>query len=80
MTQLNTPAVISACDFVSHKIVTICGERHGSSWLFDQCMRAFDNKALPAEALTFSVFLNYPVMADGEVTIHRDGRTEIRRT
>ena len=78
MTQLNISAVLTACDFVASKIVTIEGEYHGSTWLFNQCMRAFDHKALPAEALTFSVFLNAPVMANGEATIHRDGRTEIR--
>ncbi|MBP5461177.1 MAG: hypothetical protein J6Y20_03535 [Lachnospiraceae bacterium] len=78
MLQLNTSAVSEACDKVSRKVTTICGTHHGSAWLFDQCMRAFDSKALPAQAITFSVFFNSPVMLDGEATIYRDGRVELR--
>lgn len=78
MTAINIPAVISACDKLSHRIITVGGERRGSAFLFDQCMRAFDCKALPAEAITFSVFINAPVMKDGEATIYRDGRFEMR--
>lgn len=77
MTQLNTSAVIEACDTLSHRIITVGGKYHGSVFLFDQCMRAFTGK-LPAEAITFSVFINAPVMKDGEATIYRDGRLEMR--
>lgn len=78
MAQINISAVIDACDSLSHKIVTVGGERRGSSFLFNQCMRAFDNKNLPAQSITFSVFLNAPVMRDGEATIDRDGNLTIR--
>ena len=77
MTAINVSGVNNACDTLSHRIITVGGERHGSAFLFDKCMRAFDCK-LPAEAITFSVFINYPVMSPGEATIHRDGRLEMR--
>ena len=77
MTTINISGVINACDTLSHRIITVGGERRGSAFLFDKCMRAFDCK-LPAEAITFSVFINAPVMKDGEATIHRDGRLEMR--
>lgn len=77
MTTINISGVINACDTLSRRIITVGGERRGSAFLFDQCMRAFDCK-LPAEAITFSVFINAPVMKAGEATIHRDGRLEMR--
>ena len=79
MTNLDVSAIITACDTLAHRIITIGGERHGSAYIFDKCMRLFDNRKLPAQAVTFSVFLNAPVMADGEATIYNDGRLEIRR-
>lgn len=77
MTTINISGVINACDTLSHRIITVGGERRGSAFLFDECMRAFDCK-LPAEAVTFSVLINAPVMKAGEATIHRDGRLEMR--
>lgn len=78
MAQINIEQVIKACDSLAQKAVTIGGEYHGSAFLFNQCMRAFDNSKIPAQAITFSVFLNAPVMKDGEATIDRDGHLEIR--
>ena len=78
MTQLNTDAIITACDSLAHKVITIGGKYHGSVFLFDQCMRAFDNKRLPAQAITFAVYFNAPVMKEGEATIYRDGRLEMK--
>jgi len=78
MTELNVQAVIEACDTLARRITEVGGKHHGAPWLFDQCMRAFDSKALPAEAITFSVFINSPVMKPGEATIHRDGWLEMR--
>lgn len=80
MTQLNITAVADACDKLAHRIIEVEGTRHGAAFLFDQCMRAFDNKALPANSITFSVFIDYPVMKPGEATIHRDGTLEMRTT
>lgn len=77
MTNLHISNIINACDTLARRITTIGGEFHGSSWIFDQCMRAFDN-ALPAQAITFSVFINSPVMKAGEATIFSDGRFEMR--
>lgn len=77
MTAINISGVINACDTLSHRIITVGGEHMGSVFLFDKCMRAFDCK-LPAEAITFSVFFNTPVMKAGEATIYRDGRLEMR--
>lgn len=78
MTNIHIDKLINSCDTLAHRITTIGGEFHGASWIFNQCMRAFDNDALPAQAITFSVFINAPVMKAGEATIHRDGRLEMR--
>ena len=48
----------------------------GSPWLYDQLMRAFSHSAV--EAVTYEVFLAYPVNLPGEITIHRDGTIETR--
>ena len=77
MTNINIDAIISACDTLARRVITVEGEYRGSSFLFNQCMRAFDAK-LPAQAITFSVFIGAPVMAQGEATIHRDGRLYMR--
>ena len=74
--ELNIVKVAAACDTLAHRIIAVGdeqhSERHGSPWLFDKCMRAFDCK-LPAEAITISVFINAPVMQWGEATIDRGG-------
>lgn len=73
---INIDGVYEATNTLYHRIITIEGHRHGAAWIYDQCMRAFD--ALPAaEAVTFSVYINSPVMKPGEATIHRDGRLEM---
>ena len=72
-----TEKIIQACDKVHRRVTKIEGKHHGAAFLFDQCMRAFTAK-LPAEAITFSVFINAPVMKPGTATIHRDGRVEMR--
>jgi hypothetical protein len=77
MTNLNTYNIINACDTLARRITSIGGKAHGSAWIFDQCMRAFDNSALPAQAITFTVFINAPVMKYGQATIYRDGRLEM---
>ena len=77
--SLNTEEIIRACYFLSHKIVSVEGIHSGSifQFLFNQCMMVFTNKNLPAEAITFSVYFNVPVMKDGEATIYRDGKLEM---
>lgn len=75
--NIDVSAILKACDTLAQRVITDEGGYHGSTFLFDQCMRAFDAK-LPAEAITFSVFINAPVMKNGVATIHRDGRLEMR--
>ena len=74
---INIDGVYEATNTLYHRILTIGGQRHGAAWIYDQCMRAFDCEALPAEAITFSVYIGSPVMKPGEATIHRDGRLEM---
>ena len=76
--MIRTAQIINSTDRLSHIIISIEGTHHGSSWIFDQCMRAFTG--LNAEAITFSVFFNAPVMKRGIATIHRDGAMELRTT
>lgn len=77
MTDRQIDSILKACDTVARRVSLIGGEFHGSAFLFDKCMRAFTG-TLPAEAVTFSVFINTPVMKPGEATIHNDGRIEMR--
>lgn len=76
MNYRNTAKIIEACDTVERRCTEVAGKHHGSAWLFDKAMRAFDFK--PTEAVTYEVFINAPVMKPGEITIHRDGRLEMR--
>ena len=76
MTYRNTQGILADCDKVARRCTTIAGGYHGSAWLFNQVMRAFDFP--PTEAVTYEVFINAPVMKPGEVTIHRDGHMEMR--
>lgn len=79
MYDFNVSKIIDACDTLSRRAITIGGEYHGSVFLFDQCMRAFTNRHLPAQAITFSVYLGYPVNQDGLAQIERDGTLTIWR-
>lgn len=72
MTDANLTAIIEACDKVARRITNIPSHR-----MLYNCMKAFEG-TLKAEAVTFSVFLNAPVMRWGEATIHNDGRVEMR--
>lgn len=76
--NINIDGVYEACRLVDLRTINAKGYAHGRTFFYDQCMRAFDCKALPAEAITFSVYLNAPIMAAGEATIHRDGSFEMR--
>ena len=77
MDKINIDKLIQTCAILSKRICTIEGHRHSSSWIFDQCMRVFDCK-LPAESITFTVYINAPVMDWGEATIYRDGSMQMR--
>ena len=72
MSNIYLPNIHEACDKVAHKAPNVSSVR-----LFSDCMRAFTGTP-KAEAVTFSVFLNSPVMKWGEATIHRDGSVELR--
>ena len=78
MTQINVSKLIESCDALQRRTIWKEGFMHSSCMCFDACMRLFDRKTLPAEAVTFRVFFNAPVMKQGEATIHRDGRMEMR--
>jgi len=76
--NINYEKIKESCDTLARRVVSIEGKRFvyvraASAFLFDQCMRAFDNSRLPAQAVTFSVYINAPVNKDGEATIYRDG-------
>ena len=75
--EINIDKIIEASETLARRIITIGGEYHGSVFIFDQCMRAFDCK-LPAQAITFDIFINAPVMKPGQATIYRNGNLEMR--
>ena len=76
--NIDVSSVIDGCDFIARHVTTIGGKYHGSAWLFDKCMRAFDNKHLPAQSITFAVFHNYPVGKPGTAEIDRQGHVTMR--
>jgi len=77
MANINTIELINTCNILSHRCTRIAETQHGSAWLFDKLMRFFESN--PAcEAITIPVFINAPVMNDGEATIGRDGSLIMR--
>ena len=80
MLSINTDKLITSCDILQKYTVLKEGCLHSSVKAFDACMRAFDRDVLPAEAITFRVYLAAPVDSYGEATFYRDGRMEIRRS
>lgn len=81
MKNINTDKLITSCDILQkYTVPFVDGCLHSSVKAFDACMRAFDRDILPAEAITFKVYLAAPVDSYGEATFYRDGRMEIRRS
>lgn len=78
MTNINIAKLIEFCDFLQQITTSEPGYMHSSCRCFNACMRAFDRKNLPAEAIEFLVFLNSPVMKPGFAQFHRDGSVQIR--
>lgn len=77
MTTIDIDRLIDSCDALQRRTTAEPGYMHSSCRCFDACMRAFDCR-VPAEAITFSIFLNAPVLKPGEATIYRDGHMEMR--
>ena len=78
MNAMNINKLIESCETLQRRTLPEKGYMHSSVRCFDACMRAFDNSRLPAEAITFRIFFNYPVLREGRATIHRDGTMEMR--
>lgn len=78
MTNINIDKLLDNCQLLQNRTTYAEGCMHSSVRCFDACMRAFDSKP-SAEAVTFRIYLNAPIMAYGEATIHRDGRMEMRK-
>ena len=73
MTHIDIDKLLTACDTLERRTQYAEGCMHTSTMAFNACMRAFDTKALPAEAVTFRIFFAAPVLRYGEATIGRDG-------
>lgn len=71
---MNTDKINSACDTLARRVVPFHeGCISGAPRIFDACMRMFDRKVLPAQAVTFRVFYGFPVNQYGTATIDIDG-------
>lgn len=79
MDDINILGLIDAAEKLSRRCVTICNSRHGSAWLLYKIVRFFEHEQA-AQSITIPVFINAPVMHDGEATIYRDGALEMRLT
>ena len=75
MTDINYDMIAFSCDRLQHMTTWKDGHKLSSVRAFDACMRAFDNKALPARAITFSVcFYDTNIKGDGFFRIYRNGK------
>ena len=80
MNNIDIEKLIKNCDILQKYTVPFKdGCMHSSVRCFDACMRTFDREVLPAEAITFKIYLAAPVNAYGKATFYRDGKMEIRR-
>ena len=77
MTTSDIDRLINSCNLLQMRTTAEPGYMHSSARCFDACMRVFDSK-IPAESITFRIFLNAPVLKPGEATIYRDGHMEMR--
>ena len=77
MKNMDILGIIEAADKIARRCVTICNTYHGSAWLTDKVIRFFESERC-ANAITFPVYINAPVMQNGEATIYRDGAFEMR--
>lgn len=66
------------CDKLARRCTKIAGTQHGSAWLYDKLMRFFES-APAAESITIPVYINAPVMSEGEAEFSRDGSMVLRR-
>lgn len=76
MKDVNIVELIKTCDTVAGRCTRIADTNHGSAWLFDKLMRWFESSN--CESITISVFINAPVMSEGEAEIGRDGSLVMR--
>ena len=76
MTNINLDSLLDACAQLQRKTIWHDGCMHSSAKCFDACMRAFDRKVLPAQAITFAVYFNTPILAPGFARITRDGNIQ----
>jgi hypothetical protein len=76
--DINIDGIYEAVTKAQNRTVPADGCIHSSVRMYDACMRAFD-RTPAAEAITFNVFLNAPIMGHGTITIHRDGQMEVHR-
>lgn len=77
ITNTAVATLIELCDKLQQVTIGTRGYMHSSCRCFDACMRAFDTDRLPAEAITFRVYFNVPVMKKGFARIHNDGTMQM---
>lgn len=77
MKNINVSGLIETCDKVSRRCIKISDTYHGSAWLFDKLMRYFESET-SVVSVVIPVFINAPIMAEGEAIIGRDGSLVLR--
>ena len=74
--DINVDKLITTCDTIARRCTRIADTGHGSAWLFDKLMRAFE--ASPAcVSITIPVYVN--LVGEGNAEIGRDGSLIMRR-
>ena len=68
--------ILDACNSIHRRTIWADGYAHGTTRIFDACMRVFDREGLSAEAITFRVYLTDPLVP-GWARVHRDGTLEM---
>lgn len=78
MTNTSISNLLNSCDLLQNRTIEAGREyMHSSSQCFNACMRQFDRASNAAEAITFRIFLNAPVMMEGRARIFRDGTMQM---
>ena len=67
--------LVTACDTLARRCVTMCGGYHGSAWLYDKLMRYFSAEHAASE-ITIPVYIN--LVGPGTAEIGRDGSLIMR--
>lgn len=75
--NIDYSALFDSCDKLVRRCCKVGGNHHGSAWWADKLIRFFESEDA-VDSVVIPVFINAPVMRDGEAVISKDGSLVIR--